>query len=111
MLTIIGLVGVLTLSFTAAYESFNPGRAEAITTICDKVRCTYYLDKKESYDFAYGSYNPIPPANPYFALAVFLKQGLAIFGRYYVDHGYCLAFRVSAIPWDTQSLFPYRGCS
>lgn len=106
---VIALATVLafTFGFSIVSQILNPSSASAATINCGWPRCTLYLNKAESRGFAYGSYVPSAPA-PIVGALIVLRQGLGWFARYYVDRGYCLGFQVSAIPWETQSLFPYR---
>jgi hypothetical protein len=101
------MVAALVLGFSTVEQTVSPGRAEAYTLHCGWPRCTLYLNKTESYNFAYGAYTPSVPS-AFTVPLIILRQGLGVFARYYVNHGQCLGFQLSAIPWETQSLFPYR---
>jgi hypothetical protein len=88
--------------------ALKPDTASAATTYCGWPRCTVYLNKDESRRFAYGPWIPSTPLNPYIALwQVFSGTHKAI-ALWYVNNGYCVGFRLSAVPWETQGMFGYR---
>ncbi len=78
------------------------------TLQCAWPRCTVYLNRTASYNFAYGAYTPSAPGLIGVALYTLVRQPLGIMARSYYIRGLCIAFQVSAVPWDTQSMFSYR---
>jgi hypothetical protein len=98
---------LLAVSIITVSQAASPTRADAATVQCGwRPRCTMYLNRAESYNFAYGSYTPSAPG-PIVGVIIILRQSLGFLARYYVNRGQCLRFQVSALPWDAQSLIPY----
>ncbi len=98
---------LIAASIVTVSQATAPTRADAATVQCGWPRCTMYLNRAESYNFAYGSYTPSAPG-PIMGAIIILRQSLGFLARYYVNRGQCLKFQVSALPWDAQSLIPYN---
>src|SRR4051794_5647098 len=87
------VVCTLIITVTMIGQVTSQQRASASSVQCAWPRCTLYLNRAESYNFAYGAYTPSAPG-PIMAAIILLRQGLGFFARSYVNRGYCLKFQV-----------------
>jgi hypothetical protein len=82
--------------------------ADASTTVCGWPRCTLYLNRNETGKFALSPWIPAPPANLAAALWTLVSGVHKAIALNYYNRGYCVAFQLSAVPWETQGMFAYR---
>jgi len=83
--------------------------AQAVSAQCGWPRCTVYLTKQETQRFAYDGVIPQPPGGPWMAAYYMLAMGHRWFAIQYANRGMCIAFSLSAVPWETQGMWA-RNC-
>lgn len=107
MLVVVLLATGIGGTLAVVADTAKPARAEAWSGGCSGARCTIYLNRSETHSVAYGYYNPMPGGALRLAFAA-LREGHRYFAQSYYNRGYCVAFRLSAYPWENQGMFPYR---
>lgn len=94
---------LLTLGFSLCVTA--PANAASLN--CQWPRCTVYLDKNETNNYAYWGTMPQPPAGPLAGVWYIAGLGLRWFAIQYADKGQCVGFNLSVAPWEGQGLFGY----
>lgn len=103
----------LTLAIVPAEVSSISGSsfgatAQASTTVCSWPRCTLYLNRSETGKFANSPWIPSAPTNLGFTLWTLVSGVHKAISLNYYNRGLCVAFQLSAAPWETQGMFAYR---
>jgi hypothetical protein len=86
----------------------GPAAAPTSTWRCSWPRCELYLNREASVRFADFGWSPETPAGMYGALWRLGTTAYRGIGHLWVERGYCLAFQLSAYPWETQGMWGYR---
>lgn len=98
----------LTIAIFVGTSAVNTPRAEAHTLACGWPRCTLYLNRSETYQYAFWGVLPGAPSGMLGAIWSMTALGLRLFAVQYYNRGMCVGFNLSAVPWESQSLFGYR---
>src|SRR5690606_18810123 len=82
--------------------------AHAVDARCGGPRCTVYLNKTETQQFAQNGYIPPIPPGPWMGVVfVTLLSHRAIANGYYIQ-GYCIRVDASVLPWEGRGMRGYR---
>ncbi len=85
------------------------GATVASRVYCSWPRCTVYLSRTETTNWAYWGVVPQPPMGGALATAWYLLVMVhRWFAIQYANWGWCVGFQISAYPWETQGMFGYR---
>jgi hypothetical protein len=81
--------------------------ASAAAARCEWPRCTVWLSKQETRNYAYWGTMPQIPGGVLSAAWYVAGSALRWFAIQYADRGMCVGFNLSAAPWERQGLFGY----
>lgn len=99
---IAALALAVVLALGASLAIATPVNAAAAR--CEWPRCTVWLSKQETNNYAYWGTMPQPPmAGPLAAVWYVAGSALRWFAIQYANRGMCIGFNISAAPWESKA--------